>query len=336
MYIFTKSNNYFGQAAYGNSKVIIFVLGFILVFYLLYYEFISIRMVLNCITSAGAIFLAIIVLFYLKNGGLRVVLSERIGTSIDIGPNTIAMALDMIFPVTFFSALYCKRNIITKTALFLLSFLYLIVLFLTYSRGSIFGLIALGVFLVFHKIKLHKIAIFMVILLLSLTVWQEGIFKRFNAQDRAVMESNFDRVVLLQSAMKMIRENHIIFGNGMLTFSLAKYDYSFPKWADKQKGLSTHSLYVEHFVGLGLFGMLGISSMLFGTLFSLVRLKVPDSNEGIKFGLLFSLLSCMLHGFVDCQVGNPAFSLPLLAILACSAILKYRNGDKPRNQPESV
>jgi O-antigen ligase len=209
-------------------------------------------------------------------------------------------------------------------------------LFFTYSRGSYFGLIALAIFLFFKKLNIYKIALFLIVILLSFTFLYEGILYRFNKQDRAVMESNYDRVILLQSAYKMLKSNYFIFGNGMLTFSIAKYEHSFPKWADKDKILSTHNFYLEHFVGLGLFGILGISFILFGTFFSLVRLKVPDADKGIKFGLLFSLLSCILHGFVDCQAGNIAFSLPLFTILASSAFLICENKIVIRNHGKAI
>jgi hypothetical protein len=324
-YIFTKSTSYFQQAFYGNSKIVIFILGYILMFYLLYYKHISVKMILNCFIGAGVLFIATIVFFYWKTGNLNGIIAERIGTSVEIRPNGIAMILDVIFPITFFSALYYKKNRVIKGILFLLSFLFLGVLFLTYSRGSYFGLIALVTFLVFYKPKFYKIAIFLAVILFSFTFFYEGILYRFNKQDRTVLESNYDRMALMQSAIKMIKGNYVVFGNGMLTFSKSKYDYSFPAWADKAKILSTHSLYLEHFVGLGLFGFLGIVFMLFGTFFALVRLKVPEKDKGVKFGLVFSLMSCLLHGFVDCQVGNIAFSLPLFSILTSSMVLIYSN-----------
>jgi O-antigen ligase len=144
------------------------------------------------------------------------------------------------------------------------------------------------------------------------------------------------RIALLQSSYKMIKNNYIVFGNGMLTFSIAKFEYSFPKWADRDKILSTHNLYLEHFVGLGLFGVLGITFLLFGTLFSLVRLKVPDNEKPLKLGFVFALLSCMLHGLVDCQVGNIAFSLPLFTILASSAFLICENKIVIRNHGKAI
>ncbi|HUI92927.1 MAG TPA: O-antigen ligase family protein, partial [Chitinivibrionales bacterium] len=124
------------------------------------------------------------------------------------------MALDMIFPIAFFSALYYKKNMIIKVMLFFFSFLFLVTLFFTYSRGSYFGLMAMGIYLFFNKIKLYKIVLFIIIIFLSFTFLYEGILYRFNKHDPAVMESNIERVALMQSAFKMIKNNYFIFGNG--------------------------------------------------------------------------------------------------------------------------
>jgi hypothetical protein len=174
LYVFTKSNSYFGQVFFGNSKVIIFILGYILVFYILYYKHVSLKMISNCMIAAGVLFVATIIIYYWKAGYIRGILSERIGTHVDIRPNAIAMSLDMIFPIAFFTAIYTKNKIV-KPVLLLVSFLFLITLFLTYSRGSYLGLIALGIYLFFNKMKFYKMVIFLIVAILSFTFLYEGL-----------------------------------------------------------------------------------------------------------------------------------------------------------------
>lgn len=327
-FIINKSDLPVGFALYGDSKILIFILGYIMVYYVLYYKYLTLKSVFICITIAGFLFIIGILILYVKNGDFAITLSERLGESIGVRSTIIGMLLDMIFPVSFFLGLHYKSNPLLRIIFLGSSLVILVILLLTYVRGSFFGLIALALYFMFRKIKAYKLILLIVVLAFFGSYFVNGFQNRFEKQDKmGIMLSDYIRYELLQAAFRNIKANHVIFGDGMLTYSMMKYTYDFPIYLDEEKILSTHSYYLEHFVGMGLFGFLGIIIFLWGSLYSLIKLKVGDEDKYLRLGLIFSLISCLLHGFVDSQVGNISFSLLLFSILASSAFLcnKYKS-----------
>jgi hypothetical protein len=326
-YLINQTNIPLASVTWGSSKVVIFLLGYGVVYYLLFYRYITLKNIFNWIPAAGLLFIMMMVAAYWKGGYIHTIFNERLGTSIGINATLIAMVMDMVLPVCLFSALYCTKDRVSKFAMFFSLLLISVSLLLTYARGSYFGLIALALYFMFRKIKLYTIAVIVIVAALSGPAILNGLQNRFNKQEQhGVALSNYQRLELGRAAIAIIKSNHFIFGNGMLTFSKAKYKFDFPGWLDRTNLLSTHSLYLEHFVGLGFFGFLGMLLLMFVPIYSLLRLKVEEEDRPFRLGLIFSLLSCALHGFVDCQVGFISFSMLLFTILASSAFLitKYK------------
>lgn len=236
--------------------------------------------------------------------------------------NDFGLALNMTMPFYFFMARTDPDSRVRKV----MTFLFLVTVpavFFTYSRGALFGLAAVMVFIL---MRLRQKFLLIPILLLA------GLFAVFLTPDQWQQRMDFRREGALIDASALSRINswtycwrlvqeHPLTGGGFEAFTPALFYRYAP---DPRDVHGPHSIYfgvlAEHgFVGLGLYLTLLLSTFL--TLRQQVKFaRVHDDEQIDGYGnaLRVSLVGFMVSGAF---LGRAYFDY-YFTIIACAVILK--------------
>ena len=130
---------------------------------------------------------------------------------------------------------------------------------------------------------------------------------------------------LFKAAAGVIKDNWLI-GIGMNNFQLLKYNFAFPHFLDPFKIQSAHNIYLEMFANLGIIGFIALLWILVSSIMGFKR--IPRSNERRKanyIGLLASISTFYIHGFIDCAIANIKTMAVFIIILSLLAMEHSRN-----------
>lgn len=293
------------------------VLGFSL------YVFFYFLLVGGVLTVQTTLFSLIVsgVLYLVYLFGVHSVGAGRLGSQAGISPNLLAGFLDLLFPISFFLAL-ASKSLWAKMFLFASSFLFLIGVLATGSRGSVFGLAVFSVYFVYRSWDNKKVLI-PALSLGSIVAFVFGkiVIERLFTADVSTFASNFGRLELIRAAFEILKDRYYLFGVGMDNFKTLKFEYGFPTWFDQKGSMSSHNLYLEFWLGWGILGLLAWLSLLWGNIVLLIRKRVTARNRHVRDGILLSLISFALHGLVDSFVANFLTMFILFALLACAGYM---------------
>lgn len=262
--------------------------------------------------------------------GFGSIINNRLGFSININPNLISSTLDILFPIAaglfFYEKTFFKRLIFGSiSVLFILSILF------TYSRGSLLGLAAIILILFLKKITKLKVVAVIIGIFLYIIIFGQQIENRFSIEDPKTAASNLGRISLLKTSFKMIKDNYYVLGAGMNTFSVVKFKYGFPSWFDTKKSMSTHNMYVEVIVGIGLIGFFAFAWIIFKPFGELFFLKGPSDQMPLQNGIFYSLLMFLIHNLVECSIFYFEIWYMVMSILAIAVYFVNKNKRMPKD-----
>jgi len=152
--IYLTITNY-GEPKYHSVRFdIYFLLGFTVayeVFFLLKLKLLDAERLIYYIAVSGIVYICFVLAKYSAGGDIGSVFKGRFGQTEGINPNMVASYLDLTLPCAFFTALSEKRNIVKKVFLYALSFVYTCLILMTATRGSLFGVMIMGVYFIWKK-----------------------------------------------------------------------------------------------------------------------------------------------------------------------------------------
>lgn len=314
----------FGQTALYDVYFAAGIFVFYAFFFLLSGTVINLALTFRTLAFAGIPFILIVLIEYQKTSGIGAIFHERLGISTRFNPNIISSYLELLLPLSLFLGMSeVKRS---RRLLFLgISALYALSIIACYSRGSIPGLFCLCIFSI-ASIRIFKIRILIIVIMIGvLAVFGFGYLHRVFHPERSDLLSDAGRVELFQAALKILKENHYFFGIGMNNFSLAKFQHGFPSGFDPAQVMSSHNQYLELWLGWGLPALLGWMMLVLGTMWRLVKMRLPRGESLLRSGLFFSLLFFITHGAVDSVIGSPEIMFIVFLVLSCSQYLLFCN-----------
>lgn len=271
------------------------------VFFLLRWKLLDAERLIYYIAVSGIVVIVFVLVGYLNNDSVSSIVKERFGSSANINPNILASYLDLTLPCAFFSALFEKRNVVKKALLYALSLIYVLVILMAATRGSIPGVAVLGTYFLWRKRSKRLLFCVLAGVVVGYFTIGRNIAGRMLNPSAVELMSDMGRVELLRSAFTVLKENHFFFGIGMNNFSLAKFSYGFPIWFDATKAMSCHNFFVEIWLGWGLPGLLGWLVFNMTVVMGLLR-KIK--YVGTATAVVFAVIAFSLHGLVDSVCAN--------------------------------
>lgn len=240
---------------------------------------------------------------------------------------------------------------------FVLTVIFLIALFLSFSRAAWISLVfAIGVWCILKwRIKLSWVVIALVVLGTAFYNFSDDIFYRMsrNSQDSSgdLVEhlqsitnistdaSNVERLNRWAAAGDMIKEKPITgWGPGTYQFNYAPFQQSKYKTiitTNFGDGGNAHSEYIGPFAESGIFGFLSVLVLVVMILYFGIKTYIysPDvQTRIIALSLTIALITYILHGVLNNFLDTDKLSLPywgaFAAIVTLNAITKQRSGYK--------
>jgi len=294
----------FGYSSRGYTMLydVHLLLGFGLVymiFCLIQLKHLDVDRLLFCVSLSGLVLVGLTVAKYITNGHAALMFAGRFGMSVNINPNLLAMYVGLTFPPSIFIALHEKRSVTKKALMYAVSVVYAAVFFMTASRGSLFGLSAVALYIIWSKRSASIFAGALTAAVIAyFTVGKNMIVRIFNPTSNDIL-SNFGRVELLRSAFDILKDNYYMLGIGMNNFAAHKLDYGFPFFFDRNGTLSSHNLYVEMWLGWGILGLIGWVLFNGWIIYALFCSSRNEKYRCASQGIAFAMIAYMLHGLVD-------------------------------------
>lgn len=200
-----------------------------------------------------------------------------------------------------------------KKKFFLINFLFLsMVLFLTFSRGGYLGfLVGLLVFICLYwtraGINFKKwFFIILIIVLASAFIYQNVFVTRLLSSFDLSEGSNVGRLSLWAQSLDLFRQEPL-WGHGLASYA--------PLIAPSVIGASpitTHNLYLDILVDLGL---IGLFLFLAGCFYSLRALFKKAKREPLFLGFLAAFVYFLIHSFFEIGIFNPATFFVFTALI---------------------
>ena len=236
-------------------------------------------------------------------------------------PHMLAFYLGLILPIVLVSAIFNKSKKF-KFILFLIFCFLSLVLALTFSRGAYLGvLISLAVVLLLGWRYLAApdkkfLARFLLLVGVFLIIFGSPIMGRFISSFDLSEGSNLGRLAIWQSALKIWQEQPIL-GVGLGNYPLA-IDFS----ENYRNPMTSHNLYLDILVELGIFGLLAWLVIFFGAFKNLAG-RIKDNFLAI--GLIGSLVYFCVHSFFETAIFNPTILAFLMIILGVIRPITTKN-----------
>jgi len=308
----TYSNAFAGGHKYFLLYDIHLLLGFCvayLVFSLLRLEHLNIDRLMRYITISGILFIAAVSAKYVISGGARHIFSGRFGDYIQVvNPNLLSLYLNTTLPCAFFMALFGKLSLVKKVFWYAVAAIQAGTIIITGSRGALLGVAAIVGYFLWHKRSIKwTLATLAGLGVMIATIGQKYLYRALNPSTTEII-SDLGRIELLKAAFKILKDNYFFFGIGMGSFAPLKMNYGVPVWfpaPGPAENLSSHNIYTEVWLGWGLLGLIGWLTFNIGIIHRLLRYKEEVYN-GIAKGIAFAMISYLLYGLVDCNIGNTA------------------------------
>ena len=259
-------------------------------------------------------------------------------------PNLLAGYLLLILPVGITLPFEMKSNLFYKIFFLIGSFLILLCLIFTGSRGGYVGLITGTIFSIiiflFYLINRRDTAnrtsttiIFLIIttivllaLIFLFPILRERMLTIFTFREHS---SNNYRINVWLSCLKMFKDNWFIgIGPGNSTFRLAYGLYMVSGF----DALAAYNIFLELALEVGILGCL---TFIFIFLISFIKLHCLFWQKGkiLALGIFISLISLLTQGFVDTVLFRPQVFVPFWFLLASIDTLGV---DNFRNTKEKI
>lgn len=252
-------------------------------------------------------------------------------------PNLLANYLLLILPISLTFPFEIKANLFYKMLFIFISFLILLCLIFTGSRGGYLGLVfscigGLSIFLSYVILQtrltkqFYKI-IFLILTLLSVVYllltylfpdFLERIATIFLLRDYS---SNNYRINVWLSCLTMLKDNWLIgIGPGNSTFLMAYGLYMMSGF----HALAAYNIFLELAIETGIIG-----SLIFILIFLTALLKsyclFKEKGSILALGIFISLISLLAQGMVDTTFFRPQVSLPFWFLLASIGKLESKS-----------
>jgi O-antigen ligase len=254
---------------------------------------------------SGMVFVGATVAKYFVDGYANQIFSGRFGMRVSVNSSFLALYLNLALACSFFLALFEKGNALKKAFLYAVSAVYVMVIFMTASRGGIFGVAAIGLYVLWHKRSVLTFVGAAAAAAIAYFTFGANMIARFLNPSFDELLSNFGRVELMKAAVNILREHYFLLGIGMNNFAAQKFDYGFPAWFDSSRnaGFSSHNLFVEVWLGWGILGLAGWIIFNGWVLYALLRNK-HERHRGAAIGVAFAIISFLLYGLGDSNIAN--------------------------------
>lgn len=232
-------------------------------------------------------------------------------------PNYFGTILAMLIPFLF-SYIKKEKNNIIKFFFIFASFMGLVSLFLTESRGALCGLIV-GVicygildFLYVRRINKKTLyvmsAVLCIVFIISITAL--GNFKR---------SYDNERIYIFQSSINMWKDNKLI-GVGVGNFGVNYQNrYILPQAHEKNIDKS-HNIITAFLAETGIIGTVGFISMNLLLLFYVISRMKKAPNNYLFSAMFVSFIALNIHGMVDSTFNYQAINRLFWGLLGISYI----------------
>jgi O-antigen ligase len=287
----------------------------------------QIRNILLALTLSG-VGVAGIALFYWFNHDLTYDGRLR---AFYLSPNHLAMYLSPILILSFYLYVCFKRNFL-KISLFIIHCSLFAVIYLTYSYGAWFGLIAALVFLLiglyYHsrvfswlisQRMIFYLSSFIILLIILSFLWQMS-SQKFQGFLDFSYPSLSSRLVIWQSAWQIIKD-HPLIGIGPGMFQKYYLDYQpkfkpYPEWAVPQP----HNLFLAFWLQTGLLGLVGLIWLLVVFFSKSIQcFKIPHPQFQVLASVLAAaMIYVLIHGLVDTPYWKNDLSIIFWLIIGLS------------------
>jgi O-antigen ligase len=305
---------------YGDSQFLRAFAVFFSIYMLLALRILSLWKVIVVLSFSVLPEIIFILILYATNNLLGHIFLERLGSSLNLPANQIAIWLDMAFPLALFIALYDKRPKIKKT-FSVLATIYGAILLMTASRGSLVGLPIVPFFIAAKTKSILVKIIVVVVFLTGFGLFGRGMIERTLFPNRADYISNLGRKELIIAGKNVLKANHYFFGIGMDNYKSEKYNFDFMKSFDTKSAMSTHNVYLEMWIGWGLIGLLGWLAFIGQGIVRVARARLHPDMSYLKPAILLAISLTLIHALFDSPVATLPYLIFFFSIMACAFFL---------------
>jgi len=234
-------------------------------------------------------------------------------------PHTMAFYLGMALPFCLAFFLFEKKyKKITGISCLLIG----LVIFLTFSRGGYLGVLASVTFFLIAArsflTRKDKQFLFAAILLLAVTViFFSPIMGRLSSIFSLEDGSNIGRLQIWQDSLDMAQKN-LLLGVG-----LGNYSFGMGFAQDYRNAMTSHNLYLDLLVEIGIFGLLSWIVLISVSLMTAWRGR--EQNPVLALGVAGSIIYFSVHAFFETAIFNPTVLAFLMIYLGLLFKLKQKN-----------
>lgn len=311
------------------SQDLIFLCSFLLsigIYQMLAARLVSVVMVIELIILFGLELSLFVAIESVQRGGFHTLASARLGLGTTINPNLLASVLDLIVPLSCFLAISTGGD--RKIYYGVVTIGMLLIQILTGSRGSVPSIILLGAVVVY---AMRKRIGFLIAIALGICVVASFVapmaIERMLHPSKAVLVSNWDRFMLVNTAKNVLSKNGIVFGTGFNVFHTIKYSYGFPKWVDPAGGFSSHNAHLEILLGWGAFSFIGWIGLLMELMLRNGLIAWRSGKVCIHSFIVVTVGSFFVHGIVDSVLSQIAFVWLLAIVIGVAMFCVLPNAD---------
>jgi putative inorganic carbon (HCO3(-)) transporter len=268
--------------------------------------------------------------------------------------HTAYAAVICLFLPVFIGFIFDKKyTAITRIIAFLITSLFAVALFLSYTRAAWIGIsVALVVYFIFlFRIKMSVILTGMGMAIILFFVFESKIMMRLekNHQDSSTDiskhvesisnistdASNVERINRWNCAIRMFKVKPILgWGPGTYSFKYAPFQHSREKTIIStnagDKG-NAHSEYLQPLADSGLIGSLSFILIVIAVIYRSSRLYIRAKDKEIRIltlGLLLGLITYFVHGIMNDFLDTDKLSVPFWGFLAILVSLDVYHSKK--------
>jgi O-antigen ligase len=210
-------------------------------------------------------------------------------------------ALISLVAILLFNLVYQEKVWAKKLVEIFFSFIIIISLFFSYTRGAWLGFLGGLIGIIFVTKNKYLIRFFIILIIFSMIFFllSPVLTDRFQTIFSTEYSSNMQRIFIWDVALKEINKSPV-FGIGMNMFTSQFNNYDHEKFIDK--AYHAHNIYLQTILDLGLIGLV-LYLLLFINLFVVIYKITRQSSSSLKLFLGYSFLGCLIsyltHGMVD-------------------------------------
>jgi O-antigen ligase len=298
------------------------------IFVLLKLKILNAERLLFYVTLSGLVFAGSTLALYFYKGYAGEIFRDRFGMLVNINSNFLGLYVIMMFSCSFFTALFEKRSIVKKIFMYAVSVVYVAIIFMTASRGPLLGLVLIAAYVLWYKRSVKLLAVSLPCFAIAFFTVGSKVITRMLTPTTSDLLSDYGRVLLLEAAFKILRDNYYVLGIGMNNYAWMKFDYGFPIWFDsaRSQGFSSHNLFIEIWLGWGILGLIGWLALNTGIIYKLLRSK-SEKYSGMAKAIAFAVISYLFYGLVDSNIGNYSMSFTYFTLVGIAFFIIAQKPD---------